>query len=67
MKKVILPLLPALAAVMSAALYGLTENIFGSPVICMLMLAMMGICAASSELCRREHDYAVSVLESQEV
>ena len=56
-----------LAAVMSAALYGLTENIFGSPVICMLMLAMMGICAASSELCRREHDYAVSVLESQEV
>lgn len=56
-----------LAAIVSIALYGITENVFGSPVICMMTFAVMGICAASSELCRREYDYGISVIDNPEV
>ena len=56
-----------LTAVSALFMYGLVENVFDSPAVCMLAFAVAGIAAAASELCRREHDYAVSALEYGEV
>ncbi|MBP5206874.1 MAG: hypothetical protein J6330_00280 [Clostridia bacterium] len=56
-----------LTAISALFMYGLVENVFDSPAVCMLAFAVAGIAAAASELCRREHDYAVSALEYGEV
>ena len=54
------------AAVLSVSLYGLVENVFSSPAVCLLTFAVAGIGSAAAELCRREHDYAVTALEYTE-
>ncbi|MBO4422025.1 MAG: O-antigen ligase family protein [Clostridia bacterium] len=55
-----------LTAVFAAILYGFTEDLFSSQVICILTFSVIGCGAAASELCRREYDYKLSAVESQE-
>ena len=56
-----------LCAVLCAAVYGLTENVFCSEIVCILMFSVMGCGAAAAEICRREHDYEVAALTSGQV
>ena len=52
--------------IVGLSLYGLVENVFSSPAVCLLTFAVAGIGSAAAELCRREHDYAVTALEYTE-
>lgn len=56
-----------LTAVIAAAAFGATENLFASEIVCLLMFAVMGCGAAASEIGRRESDYELSVISCREV
>lgn len=56
-----------LTAVIAMAAFGLTENIFSSELVCLLMFSIMGCGAAASEITRRESEYELSVMSWQEV
>lgn len=52
-----------LTAVLAAAAFGLTENLFSSELICLLMFSVMGCGAAAAEMSKREtlYDRALTV------
>ncbi len=56
-----------LTAVLCAAFYGVTENIFCSEVVCILLFAVMGCGVAASEISRREYDYELDALNYGQV
>lgn len=56
-----------LTAVLAVAVFGLTENIFASELVCLLTFSVIGCGAAASEICRRESEYELSALGLQEV
>lgn len=56
-----------LTALTAVSAYGLTENIFGFEIVCLLTFAVMGCGAAAAEICRRESEYELSVQSWQEV
>ena len=56
-----------LCAVLCAGLYGLTENLFCSEAVCILLFSVMGCGAAAAEICRREHDYETAALTTRQV
>ncbi len=56
-----------LTAVLAAAAFGLTENLFASELVCLLMFSVMGCGAAAAEISHRESEYELSVQSWQEV
>ena len=56
-----------LTAVLAASVFGLTENLFSSELVCLLMFSVMGCGAAASEITRRESEYELSAISWQEV
>ena len=56
-----------LTALTAVSAYGLTENVFGFEIVCLLTFAVMGCGAAAAEICRRESEYELSVQSWQEV
>lgn len=56
-----------LTAVLAAAVFGLTENLFSAEIVTLLTFSVMGCGAAAAEISRRESEYELSVMSWQEV